>query len=378
MMPECTECNTPGPGCALHVYGTIKDEHHEAACVALLECALETQRARAHSDIFARQERADQKRKEELEEEATRFRKNTALVFALRLVRKDLSQNQLRNFISEQNAQGINTMSGRRIFPSFDGVIAIYRVEVDNSPTGDWDAEEEPSESEEDEPMILEYVHSEEHNIVAYVHHAAITTCEINGEELRADQTKRWSVGDQVEGLYAVAQRRRWYFASVVAITGNGETYTLQYEYVPDDSSSGQATVEGVVATQIRKRPGRMRGNTRKDDEMTTIACKTTCKAQQGQVNKSAVTLGLVCAQANGAVQLAPLWLVQDVSADDAYRVVPDLPTLSVPHAAIVSGMHREPIHDFERLHRVVPFAVYEIALDVVSGIEDLAALRAT
>ena len=248
-------------------------------------------------------------------------------------------------------------------------------VEVDNSPTGDWDAEQEPSE---DEPMILEYLHSEEHNIVAYVHHAAITTCEINGEELRADQTKRWSVGDQVEGLYAVAQRRRWYFASVVAITGNGETYTLQYEYVPDDSSSGQATVEGVVATQIRKRPGRMRGNTRKDDEMTTIAYKTTCKAQQGQVNKSAVTLGLVCAQANGAVQLAPLWLVQDVSADDAYRVVPDLPTLSVPHAAIVSGMHREPIHDFERLHRVVPFAVYEIALDVVSGIEDLAALRAT
>ena len=52
MMPECTECNKPGPGCALHVYGTIKGEDHEAACVALLECALETQRARAHSDIF--------------------------------------------------------------------------------------------------------------------------------------------------------------------------------------------------------------------------------------------------------------------------------------------------------------------------------------
>ena len=198
MMPECTECNKPGPGCALHVYGTIKGEDHEAACVALLECALE---------------------------------------------------------------------------------------------------------------------------------------CAL-------------------------------------------ETYTLQYEYVPDDSSSGQATVEGVVATQIRKRPGRMRGNTRKDDEMTTIAYKTTCKAQQGQVNKSAVTLGLVMAQADGAVQLAPLWLVQDVSADDAYRVVPDLPTLSVPHAAIVSGMYREPNHDFERDHRVVPFAVYEIALEVVSGIEDLAALR--
>lgn len=126
-MPECTECNTPGPSCALHVYGTIKNEDHEAACVALLECALETQKARAHSDIFARQERADQKREEELEAEATRFCKNTALVFALRLVRKDLSQNQLRNFISEQNAQGINTMSGRRIFPSFDEVIAIYR-----------------------------------------------------------------------------------------------------------------------------------------------------------------------------------------------------------------------------------------------------------
>lgn len=200
-----------------------------------------------------------------------------------------------------------------------------------------------------------------------------ILDCTIASE----DQAKRWSVGNQVEGLYAVAERRRWYFASVVAVTGNGETYTLQYEYVPDDSPSGQATVEGVVATQIRQRPGRMRGNTRKDDEMTTRAYKTTCKAQQGQVNKSAVTLGLVCAQADGAVQLAPLWLVQDVSADDAYRVVPDLPKLSVPHAAIVAGMYRKPNHDFERAHRVVPFAVYEIELEVVSGIEDLAALRA-
>ena len=85
-----------------------------------------------------------------------------------------------------------------------------------------------------------------------------------------------------------------------------GDTYTLTYEYVPDTSVEGRKTVEGVTALQIRARPRRARGVNRKDDDATTRAYKTTCKAQQGQVNKSAVTLGLVLARKRGRCSSPP------------------------------------------------------------------------
>jgi hypothetical protein len=103
-----------------------------------------------------------------------------------------------------------------------------------------------------------------------------------------------------------------------------------------------------------------------------------TAGSQQGQVNKSAVTLGLVLGEEEGAVQLAPLWHVQGVSSEEAYRVVPAVPQLRVSHAAIVSGLRCEKDLAFKRPleNRVVPFAVYSISLNWVAGVEALAAQR--
>jgi hypothetical protein len=222
-------------------------------------------------------------------------------------------------------------------------------------------------------------VRVKQHNVVAYVPHADTATCEVNDVELD-EATTRWSFGDEVEGLYTFADggKRRWFFAVVEAVMDAGQTYTLTYEYVPDTSVEGRKTVEGVTAVQIRARPRRSRGVNRKDDDATTRAYKTTCKAQQGQVNKSAVTLGLVLGEEEGAVQLAPLWHVQGVSSEEAYRVVPAVPQLRVSHAAIVSGLRCEKDLAFKRPleNRVVPFAVYSISLNWVAGVEALAAQR--
>jgi hypothetical protein len=175
----------------------------------------------------------------------------------------------------------------------------------------------------------------------------------------------------------------------VARSTSNTSNKRAEPELTTDESSSDEVVmpldevvllveVEGVTALQIRARPRRSRGVNRKDDDATTRAYKTTCKAQQGQVNKSAVTLGLVLGEEEGAVQLAPLWHVQGVSSEEAYRVVPAVPQLRVSHAAIVSGLRCEKDLAFKRPleNRVVPFAVYSISLNWVAGVEALAAQR--